>query len=53
MVTRGVIGESTLITPVGVHHVDFSSGKTVSYVSIPIRREGNPCLRINDCHQKR
>ena len=36
-----MIGEVLKITPIGVHHVDF-------IVPIPIRREGNPCLYVND-----
>ena len=30
-----IIGEVLRITPIGVHHVDFS-------VPIPLRHEGNP-----------
>ena len=32
-----MMGESSLIAPIGVHHVDFKV-----YVPIPTRREGNP-----------
>ena len=45
-----IIGESTLITPIGVHYVDFIVLKVpflyvdfiVLKVPLPIRYEGNP-----------
>ena len=32
-----IIGKPSLITPIGVHHIDFKVFK----VPLPIRREGN------------
>lgn len=38
-----IIGESTRILPVGIHHVDFRRGPTEYRVNVPIplRREDN------------
>ena len=39
----GIIGESLLITTIGVHHVDvISESKLVFKVPIPTGPEGNP-----------
>ena len=40
-----IFSESTLILPIGVHHIDF-------LVPIPIRREEDLCLCVNAYHQR-